>query len=103
MKVEQRRKYCPPTINIIYTIQDNKIKRFMAGASIGLTPAKPLALTESILSEMQKKVAESIEGEKYEDIQTSEYCPNRTRITGVHQVLEKLLRIGAVRSTNVFH
>jgi hypothetical protein len=59
MKVEPRRNYRPHAINITYTIQDNKMKRFMIGASIGLTPAKPPILTRSMLSEAQLKVAES--------------------------------------------
>ncbi|GBC01558.1 hypothetical protein RclHR1_04230003 [Rhizophagus clarus] len=40
-----------------------------------------------------------IEGEKYGDIQTSEYCPNRTRITEMHLALGQLLKIGTVGSS----
>ncbi|RIA81906.1 hypothetical protein C1645_744178 [Glomus cerebriforme] len=40
-----------------------------------------------------------IESEKYEDIQRSEYCPNRTRFAGMHLALGQLLRIGAVGSS----
>ncbi|CAB5355988.1 unnamed protein product [Rhizophagus irregularis] len=40
-----------------------------------------------------------IEGEKYENNETSEYCPNATRIRSLHMALGELCRISALGST----
>src|SRR5581483_1834765 len=57
MKIEPRRAFRPRMINLTYTIQDNKIKRFMAGVSVSLSPGKPPQLTRSNVATIKKEVA----------------------------------------------
>src|ERR1044072_7082304 len=84
------KKELPPTCNKHYTHDTRQQNEEIHDRSLDWLNTSKTTNSNKINVERSTIEGCRIEGEKYEDIQTSEYCPNRTRIKEMHLALEQL-------------